>query len=177
MDRGEALLEVSAATRRTMQANRGRDTGPELALRSILHSRGLRFRVNQPLPFDRRRRADLTFTKSRLYVFVDGCFWHGCPDHFVEPKTRTMFWVEKIRGNRERDLDSKERLEGLGATVLRVWEHEDPCEAATLIEQTHLGLLGGGSVVNGTLMTAASSSDAKGAQAAREQLPPHLRST
>lgn len=128
---------VAPATRRTMQANRGRDTGPELALRSILHARGLRFRVNHPLPFDRRRRADLAFTKARLYVFVDGCFWHGCPDHFIEPKTRADFWLEKIRGNRQRDDDTQRRLEQSGATVIRVWEHQDPIEAADQIEAAY----------------------------------------
>src|SRR5262245_36128658 len=75
-------VPVAAATRRTMQANRGRDTGPEIALRSLLHRAGLRFRVDLPLPFDRRRRADIVFTRVGLYVFVDGCFWHGCPEHF-----------------------------------------------------------------------------------------------
>jgi DNA mismatch endonuclease (patch repair protein) len=128
---------VSPATRRTMQANRGRDTVPELALRSILHARGLRFRVNQPLPFDRRRRADLTFTRARLYVFVDGCFWHGCPDHFIEPKTRADFWLDKIRGNRQRDDDTRRRLEQSGATVIRIWEHQDPNEAADQIEAAY----------------------------------------
>src|SRR3954447_928733 len=87
---------VSAATRRTMQANRGRDTGPELAVRSALHRAGWRFRVDVPLPFDRRRRADVVFTRVGLYVFIDGCFWHGCPDHFVTPKTRTDFWLDKV---------------------------------------------------------------------------------
>lgn len=128
---------VSPATRRTMQANRGRDTVPELVLRSILHARGLRFRVNQPLPFDRRRRADLTFTRARLYVFVDGCFWHGCPDHFIEPKTRADFWLDKIRGNRLRDDDTRRRLEQSGATVIRIWEHQDPNQAADQIEAAY----------------------------------------
>src|SRR5688500_9129883 len=78
---------VSPAARRTMMANRGRDTGPELALRSLMHRAGMRFRVDHPLPFDRRRRADIVFTRAGLYVFVDGCYWHGCPEHFVMPKT------------------------------------------------------------------------------------------
>ena len=132
---------VSEATRRTMRANRGRDTGPEIALRSILHARGLRFRVNQSLPFDRRRRADLTFPRVGLYVFVDGCFWHGCPTHYAEPKTRAQFWREKIRGNQARDLDSQERLEGLGARVIRVWEHTDPEEAADAVERIYRRLV------------------------------------
>ena len=124
-----------------MQANRGRDTGPELALRSILHGRGFRFRVNHPLPFDRRRRADLTFTRARLYVFVDGCFWHGCPKHYVEPKTRTGFWREKVRANRLRDDDTRRRLEQCGATVLRIWEHDGPVEAADQVEAAYRSLI------------------------------------
>src|SRR3954452_18541147 len=83
---------VSTAARRTMQANRGRDTGPELAVRSALHAMGLRYRVALPMPFDRRRRADISFTRVGLHVFIDGCFWHGCPDHFILPKTNTDFW-------------------------------------------------------------------------------------
>jgi DNA mismatch endonuclease (patch repair protein) len=139
--RDQTFPEVTEAIRRTMQANRGRDTGPELAVRSILHARGLRFRVNQPLPFDRRRRADLTFTRARLYVFVDGCFWHGCPDHFIEPKTRSDFWLDKIHDNRSRDLDTRRRLDELGASVLRVWEHEDPTAAADAVEAKYRSLL------------------------------------
>ncbi|WP_260806563.1 very short patch repair endonuclease [Nocardioides sp. SLBN-35] len=130
-----ALTEppVSPATRRTMQANRGRDTGPEVALRSLLHRAGLRFRVDLELPFDRRRRADIVFTRAGLYVFVDGCFWHGCPDHFVMPKTRESFWRDKIEGNRARDADSAARLRTLGFDVLRIWEHIPPQDAAEIV--------------------------------------------
>jgi DNA mismatch endonuclease (patch repair protein) len=133
--------DVTPATRRTMRANRGRDTGPELALRKILHARGLRYRVNQPLPFDRRRTADLVFTRARLYVFVDGCFWHGCAEHYIEPKTRAEFWQRKLRGNRQRDEDTRQRLEASGATVIRVWEHEDPIESADRIEAVYKSIL------------------------------------
>ncbi|WP_109510441.1 very short patch repair endonuclease [Nocardioides speluncae] len=139
--RDQASQGVTPATRRTMQANRGRDTGPELAIRSILHSRGLRFRVNQPLPFDRRRRADLTFSRVDLYVFVDGCFWHRCPEHFVQPKTRTEFWLKKINGNYRRDLDTRQRLEEMGATVVRIWEHTDPRQAADEVERAYRQLV------------------------------------
>jgi DNA mismatch endonuclease (patch repair protein) len=76
-----------------------------------------------------------------LYVFVDGCFWHGCPKHFVVPKTRTDFWLTKVRGNQARDADSVLRLEALGATVLRIWEHEDPADAADIITEAYFGLL------------------------------------
>ena len=128
---------VSPAVRRNMQANRGRDTKPELALRSRLHAHGLRFRVCQPLPFDRRRRSDVTFTRVGLYVFVDGCYWHGCPEHFTTPKRNTDFWLTKVEGNRLRDSDTTHRLEALGFTVLRFWEHEDPAAVASKVEAVY----------------------------------------
>ena len=128
---------VSAAARRTMQANRGRDTGPELAVRSALHRAGWRFRVDVPLPFDRRRRADIVFSRVGLYVFIDGCFWHGCPEHFVTPKTRTDFWLTKVEGNRARDADTDRQLGGLGLTSLRIWEHVPPDVAAQRIAVTY----------------------------------------
>lgn len=128
-----AAPPVTPGARNTMLANRGRDTRPELALRSRVHRAGLRYRVNWPLPFDRRRRADLAFTKVGLYVFVDGCFWHGCPEHFVVPKTRTDFWVAKIERNRARDDDTDVRLRELGFAVLRFWEHESADLAAAAV--------------------------------------------
>lgn len=140
----QAGAAVSSATRHTMQANRGRDTSPEIAIRSILHSRGLRFRVNQPLPFDRRRRADISFPRVALYVFVDGCFWHGCPKHYVAPKTRVDFWRRKLRENQQRDSDTVRRLETLGAHTIRIWEHEDPVTAADQIEAVYRELLAQG---------------------------------
>lgn len=114
-----------------MQANRRRDTGPEVAVRRLIHRGGLRFRVDYPLPFDRRRRADIAFTRIGLYVFIDGCFWHGCPQHFVVPKTRADFWEAKIEGNRARDLDTDRCLRELGLASLRIWEHVSPEDAAS----------------------------------------------
>lgn len=116
-----------------MLANRGRDTAPELAIRSRVHRAGLRYRIDLSLPFDRRRRADLVFTRVGLYVFVDGCFWHGCAEHFTIPKTRTGFWVAKIESNRRRDRDTDARLRQLGLTSLRVWEHTAPDTASELV--------------------------------------------
>jgi DNA mismatch endonuclease (patch repair protein) len=113
-----------------MRANRGRDTGPELAVRRLLHARGLRYRVDHPLPFDRRRRADIVFTRPKVAVFIDGCFWHGCPDHGTTPRTNSAFWSAKIARNRTRDADTDRRLVALGWRSLRVWEHEDPAEVA-----------------------------------------------
>ena len=126
----------SAAARATMVANRRRDTGPELALRRALHARGLRYRVDHPLPFDRRRRADVVFPRARVAVFVDGCFWHGCPEHGTMPKANRAFWRDKIARNRARDADTDRRLADLGWTVLRFWEHEDVERAADAVEAT-----------------------------------------
>lgn len=125
-----------------MLANRGRDTGPELAIRSRVHRAGLRYRVDWSLPFDRRRRADLVFTRVGLYVFIDGCFWHGCPEHFTVPKTRTDFWLTKIEGNQRRDRDTDARLRQLGLTPLRLWEHTDPETASAFVLEAYSRLAG-----------------------------------
>ena len=116
-----------------MRGNRRRDTAPELALRSALHRRGLRFRVDQPLPFDRRRRADITFPRRRVAVFVDGCFWHGCPQHYVAPRTHSDYWAAKIAGNRARDVQTTQRLQDEGWMVLRFWEHEDVADMTATV--------------------------------------------
>jgi DNA mismatch endonuclease (patch repair protein) len=109
-----------------MSVTRGRDTKPEVAVRSLLHGQGLRYRVNHRVPAGSRRTVDIAFTRLRLAIFIDGCFWHGCPIHFVTPKTRTEFWVAKIAANRARDLESIKDLESAGWTVRRYWEHQDP---------------------------------------------------
>lgn len=110
-----------------MRANRRRDSRPERALRSILHSLGLRFRVDYPIPIEGRKpRADIAFTKSKLAVFVDGCFWHGCSEHGGQPKVNAHYWGPKIARNRERDAEQTGRLTASGWAVVRAWEHEDP---------------------------------------------------
>jgi DNA mismatch endonuclease, patch repair protein len=114
----------SAANRRSMLGNRSRDTAPELALRRLVHAAGLRYRVAaKPLP-GMRRTADLLFGPTHVAVFVDGCFWHGCPEHFVPPKTNPDYWREKIGRNVQRDRDTDSRLEEAGWLVLRFWEHQ-----------------------------------------------------
>ena len=121
------------ATRLSMQANRGRDTEPEIRVRSAVHALGLRYRVNQrPVP-GLRRTADLVFRKARVAVFVDGCFWHGCPLHYTRPAANREFWAEKIKRNRERDRETDAALEREGWLVLRFWEHEAPSEVASAI--------------------------------------------
>lgn len=109
-----------------MQANRGRDTGPELKLRSAAHRKGLRFHVSRRPIAGIRRTADLVFPRLRLAVFMDGCFWHGCPLHYTRPVANAGFWADKIEANLARDRDTDRLLRAAGWTVLRFWEHEDP---------------------------------------------------
>lgn len=107
-----------------------RDTGPELLLRRRLHAAGLRYRVHfRPIP-GVRRTADIVFTRAKVAVFVDGCFWHRCPEHGTLPKTNADWWAAKLARNGERDADTGRLLSEAGWTVLRVWEHEDPQDAA-----------------------------------------------
>lgn len=120
----------SETVRKQMQANRSRDTRPELALRSRVHELGLRYKVStRPLPTV-RRTANLVFTRAMVAVFVDGCFWHGCPDHHRPARLNEEFWQDKITRNRERDAETDVLLKAAGWTVLRVWEHESLESAA-----------------------------------------------
>lgn len=118
-----------------MQATRRRDTAPELALRRELHRRGLRYRVDVVLPVLPRRRMDIVFSRARVVVLVDGCFWHGCPTHGTVAQQNAAFWAAKILANRARDADTDERLRRDGWEVLRVWEHEAPDRAALRIAE------------------------------------------
>jgi DNA mismatch endonuclease, patch repair protein len=117
-----------------MSNQRSRDTRPELALRSRLHRMGLRYRTHvAPLP-DLRRKADIVFGPARVAVFVDGCFWHGCPEHGQRRHdVNGWYWPEKIARNRRRDEDTDRRLRDAGWLVVRVWEHEDGDRVASLI--------------------------------------------
>lgn len=116
-----------------MKANRRRDTKPELRIRSALHRRGLRFRVDTAPLKGVRRRADIVLTRVHVAVFIDGCFWHGCPEHFIPPKTNADYWRQKIQRNRDRDKETDRMLADAGWTVLRFWEHEHPSDAANVI--------------------------------------------
>ncbi|MGN9785995.1 very short patch repair endonuclease [Nonomuraea sp. ZG12] len=123
----------SAAVRKSMQSNKGRDTKPELALRRAVHAQGLRYRVStRPLPAV-RRTADMVFTRGKVAVFLDGCFWHGCPEHHTKSATNADYWAEKVRRNRERDAETDALFADAGWLVIRVWEHEAPQQAATKI--------------------------------------------
>lgn len=115
-----------------MQATRQRDTPAELALRSALRTLRLRYRVDASLP-GTRRRPDVVFVRAKVAVFVDGCFWHGCPTHGTWPKTNAKWWRNKIRGNQSRDRDTDKRLKDGGWLVLRFWAHEDASVAARAV--------------------------------------------
>jgi DNA mismatch endonuclease (patch repair protein) len=121
------------AVRRVMQGNKSRDTKPEVAVRSAVHALGMRYRVSARPLRDLRRTADLVFRNARVAVFVDGCFWHGCPQHHAPPKTNADYWATKIRGNKTRDENTTERLRQEGWTVLRFWSHEEPLSVAKQI--------------------------------------------
>jgi DNA mismatch endonuclease (patch repair protein) len=113
-----------------MQAQRTRDTAPEIAVRRLLHAAGLRYRVDRAPLVGVRRRADIVFAPARVAVFIDGCFWHGCPTHGTTARANAAFWAEKIERNRERDRDTDQRLAEAGWAVVRAWEHQEPAEVA-----------------------------------------------
>ena len=127
---------VPASTSARMSTQRRTGTEPEMLLRRQLHAMGLRYRVNMPLPELPRRRADVTFAKAKLAVFVDGCFWHRCPEHATNPVARGAWWEQKLKGNVARDRETDEHLRRLGWTVMRFWEHEDMTQAAHVIAKT-----------------------------------------
>lgn len=116
-----------------MARQRRRDTAPEMALRRELHRRGFRYRVDQPVAGLPRRRADLIFAGARLAVFVDGCFWHSCPQHGTAPIANETWWAQKLARNVARDRETGRALAALGWTVVRVWEHDDPIAAADAV--------------------------------------------
>lgn len=118
-----------------MQGNRSKDTLPELRLRHYLFAHGLRYRVNTRPIRTLRRTADVVFGNGKVAVFVHGCFWHGCKDHFSRPATNNKFWVDKIKRNIQRDRDTESALEAEGWLSLVVWEHDDPETAAAVIAQ------------------------------------------
>src|SRR5574341_1368081 len=123
----------SEAALNRMKAAKPRDTAPEKALRTALHSRGLRFRLDER-PISRlNRKADIVFRSAKVAIFVDGCFWHGCPIHGTQAKANAEFWSQKISRNRERDMDTTRCLRAAGWKVIRVWEHLDTEKAAEKI--------------------------------------------
>lgn len=119
-----------------MLGNTWRDTQPEVALRSILHRRGRRFRKRKTIQLGGRRwtQPDIVFSRSRLAVYIDGCFWHRCPEHGTEPRSNTAYWGPKLDRNVARDRDTEAQLHDRGWNVLRAWEHEDPIAVADRVE-------------------------------------------
>ncbi|MFJ3229511.1 very short patch repair endonuclease [Streptomyces sp. NPDC086787] len=114
-----------------MSRQGSRDTAPEIAVRRLLHAAGLRYRVNMRVPGMSRRTIDIAFTKTKIAVFLDGCFWHGCPEHATRPKANAEWWRTKLDRNMARDRETTAHLTAEGWTVLRFWEHE-PAERIAL---------------------------------------------
>lgn len=123
----------STAVVSVMRGNKGRDTAPEMAVRRAVHALGLRYRVGVRPLATLRRTADLVFSRARVAVFVDGCYWHGCPHHYRPARLNAKFWSSKISRNQARDAETNEALTHAGWTVVRIWEHEDPMVAAERI--------------------------------------------
>lgn len=128
-------METTLETRARMSKQKSRNTDVEMALRRALHATGLRYRVHRRPLKKVRREADVVFGPVKVAVFVDGCFWHGCPEHATWPKRNADFWRTKIEGNRQRDRNTDELLTAAGWLAVRVWEHEDPIEAAARVQQ------------------------------------------
>lgn len=130
---GSSSAQVSARMSRLAR----RDNSQELGLRRQLHALGMRYRVHFPVPGAPRRTVDIAFTRRRLAVFVDGCFWHGCPEHGTSPQSNSEWWRQKLLANKRRDDDTDRILRDQGWTVMRVWEHEAVESAVTRIALAH----------------------------------------
>ncbi|MFJ4617860.1 very short patch repair endonuclease [Streptomyces sp. NPDC088812] len=117
-----------------MSRQASKDTGVELAVRRLLHAAGLRYRVEYPVPGMPRRRIDVAFPRARVAVLIDGCFWHGCPQHATQPKSNREWWRAKLDRNMARDRETTEHLTTQGWTVLRFWEHVSPDEVAAAVQ-------------------------------------------
>jgi len=135
----KSLADVPAAssssTRERMQRQPKKDTHAELRLRSGLFRAGMRYRVHFPVPGNARRTIDIAFPRRKVAVFVDGCFWHGCPLHGRHVKTNEEWWTRKVDRNRERDRDTDALLREQGWLVVRVWEHEETQAAVDRVRE------------------------------------------
>lgn len=125
-----------------MSKQRTRDTAPEIALRKELHARGRRFRLGVHVPGVPRRTIDIAFAAAHVAVFVDGCFWHVCPEHGTSPRANGGWWSAKLERNIWRDRDTDLHLREAGWRVFRVWEHEAVADAADRIEAVLLSRRG-----------------------------------
>lgn len=124
---------TDAITSKRMSRQKRKDTAPEVLLRRELRARGVGYRINMAIPGLPRRSCDIMFKTAHIAVFVDGCFWHGCPAHGTLPMNNGSWWAEKLSKNVERDRDTNRHLSMLGWQVIRVWEHEDMASAADRI--------------------------------------------
>ncbi|GAQ57794.1 very short patch repair endonuclease [Streptomyces acidiscabies] len=122
-----------------MSRQASKDTSAELAVRRLLHASGLRYRVEYPVPGIARRRIDVAFTSVKVAVLIDGCFWHGCPEHATQPKSNATWWRQKLDRNMERDIETTQHLTAEGWKVLRFWEHETPEDVAQRVAKTVRG--------------------------------------
>lgn len=128
----ERPAAASQLIRKRMQRQRRKDTALEMSVRRELHAAGVRYRVDvRPEP-DLRTRGDIVWRGHRVVVFLDGCFWHRCPEHSTTPKNNSAWWADKIESNVKRDREADERLRERGWRVLRFWEHEN---AADIVER------------------------------------------
>lgn len=118
-----------------MSRQASKDTGIELAVRRLLHAAGLRYRVEYPVPGMPRRRLDVAFPRAKVAVLIDGCFWHGCPQHATQPKANAEWWRSKLDRNMARDRETTEHLLAEGWTVLRFWEHTPAEEIAATVRE------------------------------------------
>lgn len=124
----------SAASSAVMRANKKKNTGPEVAVRRLLFAQGLRYRIHYPIRAGGILvKPDIVFPSRRVAVFIDGCFWHSCPDHGNSPKVNTGYWGPKLERNRQRDRLVNQTLEAEGWCVIRIWEHFPADEASSMI--------------------------------------------
>lgn len=125
----------SPAVSARMSRQASRDTAPEVAVRKLLHASGYRYRLNERVPHMSRRTIDIAFTRAKVAVFLDGCFWHGCPEHATQPKSNAEWWRQKLDRNMARDAETTAHLVAEGWTVLRFWEHQAPVQVAEKVAE------------------------------------------
>ncbi|MFB7931043.1 very short patch repair endonuclease [Streptomyces sp. NPDC056039] len=131
-----SVTPSSAGVSARMSRQASKDTAVELAVRRLLHADGLRYRVEYPVPGLPRRRIDVAFPRAKVAVLIDGCFWHGCPQHATHPKANADWWRTKLDRNMARDRETTEHLLAAGWTVLRFWEHTPAVEVAATVRAT-----------------------------------------
>jgi DNA mismatch endonuclease (patch repair protein) len=129
------MVPSSVQVSERMSKHPRRDTSPELELRRLLHAAGLRYRVQYPVPGWKRRTIDIAFTRRKVAVFIDGCFWHGCSKHRNVPASNREWWQEKLTKNATRDGETDAHLHRLGWRVVRLWEHDSASEGFERVRQ------------------------------------------